>query len=126
MPKWYRPAHVVKIRLVAPYCCAMATIPLDLIPPFLAVAELGSFSIAAQRLGVEKSSVSRAVARLEQGVGDRLFLRTTRRVSLTDAGRRKSRSPTPCSSRDRKSTRLNSRHTVISYAVFCLKKKKNN
>src|SRR5947207_9709569 len=29
------------------------------------------------------------------------------------------------SSRDRKSTRLNSSHTVISYAVFCLKKKKN-
>jgi DNA-binding transcriptional LysR family regulator len=47
----------------------MATIPLDLIPPFLAVAELGSFSTAAKRLGVEKSSVSRAVARLEQGVG---------------------------------------------------------
>src|SRR5262252_10245542 len=32
----------------------------------------------------------------------------------------------PCSCRrDRKSTRLNSSHTVISYAVFCLKKKKN-
>src|SRR5438034_7956185 len=29
-------------------------------------------------------------------------------------------------SRDRKSTRLNSSHTVISYAVFCLKKKKEN
>jgi DNA-binding transcriptional LysR family regulator len=65
----------------------MATIPLDLIPAFLAVAELGSFSTAAKRLGVEKSSISRAVARFEQGLGDRLFLRTTRRVSLTDAGR---------------------------------------
>src|SRR5260221_10372925 len=30
----------------------------------------------------------------------------------------------PVGSRDRKSTRLNSSHTVISYAVFCLKKKK--
>src|SRR5256885_4032328 len=30
----------------------------------------------------------------------------------------------PCRSRDRKSTRLNSSHLVISYAVFCLKKKK--
>src|SRR5436190_11599134 len=42
---------------------------------------------------------------------------------------RDSRSPrTPCRSRstDRKSTRLNSSHTVISYAVFCLKKKKNS
>src|SRR5438034_1787249 len=33
----------------------------------------------------------------------------------------------PCAiATDRKSTRLNSSHTVISYAVFCLKKKKNN
>src|SRR2546426_5133907 len=31
-----------------------------------------------------------------------------------------------CRSLDRKSTRLNSSHLVISYAVFCLKKKKNN
>src|SRR2546426_3197666 len=31
-----------------------------------------------------------------------------------------------CTPRDRKSTRLNSSHLVISYAVFCLKKKKNN
>src|SRR3989454_7805624 len=32
----------------------------------------------------------------------------------------------PVQMRDRKSTRLNSSHLVISYAVFCLKKKKNN
>src|SRR5476649_1930416 len=32
----------------------------------------------------------------------------------------------PASGSDRKSTRLNSSHTVISYAVFCLKKKKHN
>src|SRR5689334_23548940 len=32
----------------------------------------------------------------------------------------------PCNGRDRKSTRLNSSHSSISYAVFCLKKKKNN
>src|SRR5438132_13795820 len=38
--------------------------------------------------------------------------------SLCEYGRRNFR-------RDRKSTRLNSSHTVISYAVFCLKKKKN-
>src|SRR5260221_8974799 len=34
--------------------------------------------------------------------------------------------PTSCRQQDRKSTRLNSSHTVISYAVFCLKKKKKN
>src|SRR5437588_5406244 len=35
------------------------------------------------------------------------------------------RPPGVCRPEDRKSTRLNSSHTVISYAVFCLKKKKN-
>src|SRR5438034_8166330 len=39
-------------------------------------------------------------------------------------GRGKLRHPPQCARRDRKSTRLNSSHTVISYAVFCLKKKK--
>src|SRR5256885_10875231 len=34
--------------------------------------------------------------------------------------------PNPMLNQDRKSTRLNSSHLVISYAVFCLKKKKNN
>src|SRR5207253_11499075 len=34
--------------------------------------------------------------------------------------------PRPSESEDRKSTRLNSSHVAISYAVFCLKKKKNN
>src|SRR6266542_6236416 len=37
-----------------------------------------------------------------------------------------STSPSPCPRRDRKSTRLNSSHGSISYAVFCLKKKKKN
>src|SRR2546426_8362548 len=43
--------------------------------------------------------------------------------STPSATRRGSRSPLP--GRDRKSTRLNSSHLVISYAVFCLKKKKH-
>src|SRR5207248_9037928 len=48
-----------------------------------------------------------------------------RRLSRRGRGRRtrrRSREPTP----DRKSTRLNSSHRTISYAVFCLKKKKKN
>src|SRR5438034_3766345 len=49
-----------------------------------------------------------------------------RRAVPTIAGRRSSRSPRAPIVGDRKSTRLNSSHTVISYAVFCLKKKKNN
>ena len=58
----------------------MTTMSLDLVAPFLAVAERGSFSAAATLLGVEKSSVSRAVARLEDAVGGRLFHRTTRQL----------------------------------------------
>src|SRR5438105_6106432 len=61
-----------------------------------------------------------------------LFPYTTLFRSFRHAGRRRasfSRSlgtrPSPGGSRDRKSTRLNSSHEWISYAVFCLKKKKN-
>ena len=53
---------------------------------FLAVAELGSFSKAAQRVSVTQPTLSVGIAKLEQEVGARLFERTTRRVSLTPAG----------------------------------------
>lgn len=56
------------------------------IDEFVAVAETGSFSAAAIRLGVSSSHVSRQVARLEDELQVRLFNRTTRRVSLTGAG----------------------------------------
>src|SRR5438132_8118692 len=47
-------------------------------------------------------------------------------TSSTSRGRGHERRPGPgTGERDRKSTRLNSSHTVISYAVFCLKKKNN-
>src|SRR5688500_19105343 len=48
---------------------------------------------------------------------------TAERSAVTAACKSYGSSP-PCLSRDRKSTRLNSSHLVISYAVFCLKKKK--
>ncbi|MFI0720110.1 LysR family transcriptional regulator [Streptomyces sp. NPDC021224] len=53
---------------------------------FTAVAACGSFSAAARELGTTQPSVSRAVARLEAAVGVPLVVRTTRRLSLTDAG----------------------------------------
>lgn len=53
---------------------------------FARVAELGSFSRAADRLGLPKSTVSRRLAGLEQRVGERLLLRTTRRQTLTEFG----------------------------------------
>ena len=53
---------------------------------FRAVARLGSFSEAADELGMNKNSVSRFVANLEEKLGEKLFRRTTREVSLTVFG----------------------------------------
>lgn len=53
-----------------------------------AVVEGGSFARAAEALGLSRSGVSRAVARLEARVGVRLLDRTTRAMALTDEGRR--------------------------------------
>lgn len=53
---------------------------------FAAVAEAGGFTAAAERLGTSKARVSLAVARLESRLGTTLFSRTTRRVTLTEAG----------------------------------------
>jgi DNA-binding transcriptional LysR family regulator len=53
---------------------------------FLAVARHGSFSAAADELGLSKAMISRHVSRLESRLGVRLLNRTTRRVGLTEAG----------------------------------------
>src|SRR2546427_8324171 len=53
------------------------------------------------------------------------FLPGGTNICATSSGEKTVRSLV-CSCRDRKSTRLNSSHSQISYAVFCLKKKKNN
>lgn len=55
---------------------------------FLAVAEARSFSAAAARLGLAPSSLSRTIRDLEERLGVRLLTRTTRSVSLTEAGAR--------------------------------------
>jgi len=64
---------------------AAAVDPNDLLI-FAHVAALGSFSRAAEQLGLPKSTVSRRLAALEQRVGERLLLRTTRRQTLTEFG----------------------------------------
>jgi DNA-binding transcriptional LysR family regulator len=53
---------------------------------FVAVADSGGFSAAARRMDVSKAMVSKAVGRLEERLGVRLMQRTTRRLSLTEAG----------------------------------------
>lgn len=53
---------------------------------FARVAELGSFSQAAEKLSLPKSTVSRRLAALEQRLGERLLLRTTRRQTITEFG----------------------------------------
>ena len=55
---------------------------------FMAVAEEGAFNAAARHLNVAPSAVTRLVNQLEDRIGAKLFTRTTRRVSLTEAGER--------------------------------------
>lgn len=60
--------------------------PLDGIAAFARVVDSGSFSAAARRLNISKSAVSAHVQRLEERLGIRLINRTTRRLSMTEAG----------------------------------------
>jgi DNA-binding transcriptional LysR family regulator len=53
---------------------------------FVSVVERGSFASAAERLHLTSSAVSKSIARLEKRLQARLFIRTTRKLALTDAG----------------------------------------
>lgn len=55
---------------------------------FLHVARCGSFTAAAQQLGLSKSALSQSIGSLEQALGIRLFNRSTRSIALTAAGER--------------------------------------
>ncbi len=57
------------------------------ISAFVAAAEAGSFAQAAARLGLTRSAIGKAIARLEARVGTRLFVRTTRSLALTETAR---------------------------------------
>jgi DNA-binding transcriptional LysR family regulator len=60
---------------------------LDDIGLFVQVVRHGSFSQAGRRLGMPSNTVSRRILQLEEGLGVRLMQRSTRRLTLTDAGR---------------------------------------
>lgn len=64
------------------------TVELSSLAVFRAVAETRSFRAAADRLGVTRSAVSQTISKLEERVGIALVRRTTRSVSLTEAGKR--------------------------------------
>ena len=68
------------------YAAPTASIEANDLLIFARVADLGSFSRAAERLGLPKSTVSRRIAWLESHLGERLLLRTTRRQTLTEFG----------------------------------------
>lgn len=54
---------------------------------FVAIAECGSFSLAAERLNMSQSAVSQTLRRLEEELKEPLFLRNARQCEITDAGR---------------------------------------
>jgi DNA-binding transcriptional LysR family regulator len=59
---------------------------IHLMKVFVAVGELESFAAAARRLDISPAAVTRAVSALEEQIGVKLLLRTTRSVRLTEAG----------------------------------------
>jgi len=57
------------------------------IQTFISIVKAGSFSLAAERLDLAKSAVSRRLSDLETRLGVQLLTRTTRRINLTESGR---------------------------------------
>lgn len=72
--------------IIVPLMEHKSTIEANDLVLFAHIVEHGSFSLAALRLGMPKSTLSRRVSGLEQALGERLLLRTTRKLTLTEFG----------------------------------------
>src|SRR3954451_9309398 len=72
------------------YCiiCNNTMDRIDAMQAFVAVADLKGFAPAARKLGLSPAGMTRLIAALEDRLGTRLLQRTTRSVTLTDAGSR--------------------------------------
>ncbi len=81
MNKWNKPACGVE------QIGTMEQANLRELEAVIAIARRGTFRAAAIELGLSTTALSHTIGRLEAGLGVRLFNRTTRSVSLTDAGR---------------------------------------
>ena len=77
---------VARTRTVTRAGSARANVDLHDVQALVSVIDSGSFTKAATRVGLPKSALSRRVTRLEQSLGVRLLQRTTRSLSLTEAG----------------------------------------
>ena len=64
----------------------LANLDLDLVRTFAIIADLGSFTLAASRLGRQQSTISLQVQRLEETLGVKILVRTPRSVALTSEG----------------------------------------
>lgn len=92
MPECCETSIAVEARLtmtaVVSVAAVVKSVPFAQLQAFLAVARTGSFGKAALDLGISRSAVSQSVRQLEEHLKLVLVARTTRSVSLTDAGRR--------------------------------------
>ena len=64
----------------------MQGVTLDRMAVFATVAETGSFTAAADRLGMAKSAVSQSISVLERELGTQLLQRSTRKLAITESG----------------------------------------
>lgn len=83
-----RPGFVIKYHLILNSCDMNSRMDkLNLLKQFVASVEQGGFAAAAHHLGLSPSTLSKGIARLEADLSFKLFHRSTRQVSLTEAGR---------------------------------------